>query len=167
MKKLIHIALILLLTACATNVSTDAGSWTFHSTTYKATQAYYVLGGLAAYTGNNNPTGSLALWFNQSNVTWPATAGTYILTNSYPPAPGYAFMQITDSSVCNAWTITGSSTPSITVVTSHHDSIATVTIPPVMVVNINTPPFGSSNIFGKPTGTDSSLVAGTIIQTRY
>ena len=165
MKKLIPIALIFLLAACAKNVNTDAGSWTFHSSTYKATQAYYVLGGLAAYTGNNTPTGSLALWFNHSDTTWPAKAGTYILTNSYPPAPGYAFMQITDSSVCNAWTITGSSTPSITV-TSFQDTLIKVNIPPVMVVNINTPPFGSSNVFGKPTGTDSSLVTGTIIQSR-
>ena len=166
MKKIIPIILIVALAACSKNVSTDAGSWTFHSTTYKATQAYYVLGGLAAYTGDNTPTGSLALWFNRNDTLWPAKAGTYTLTNIYPPSPGYAFLQITDSSLCNAWTISGSSTPSITVVRTHNDSVAIVTIPPVMVVNTNTPPFGGSLAIGKPTGTDSSLVAGTIKQTR-
>jgi hypothetical protein len=174
MRKILPIALVIcILASCAKpGASTNGGTWTFHSNTYKATQAYYVLGSLTAYTGTNVPTGSLALWFKAGNTgadtfatTWPPKPGTYILTNSYPPPVGYAFIQLTDSSLFNSYTITGSTTPSITV-TTVHDTLVSVNIPPVMVINTNgTPPF-YPQIIGKPTGTDSSLVSGTVIQTQ-
>jgi hypothetical protein len=171
MRKILSvIAVICIIASCSKPTTSNvAGTWTFHSTTYSASQAYYILGSLAAYTGTNVPTGSLALWFRNvgdSNVTsWPAQPGSYTLTTSYPPGPGYAFLQLTDSSMFNSYTITGSSTPQI-VVDTISKGFMKVSIPAVMLVNTNgTPPF-YPQIIGKPTGTDSSMVSGTIVQTR-
>jgi len=156
---------MLALIACNKNLPADGGSWTLHSTTYKATQAYYIFGGLSAYTGTNIPTGTLQLWFSDSTVTtrWPKHT-SYTLTNSYPPDSGYAFMQITDSSLYNSWMITGSTTPSVTIA-PYHDSLITITIPQVMVVNTNTTPVYFPQVIGKPTGTDSTPMFGTINRT--
>lgn len=171
MKKLMPIIFILALAACSKNVSTNGGSWVFHNQTYHATQAYYILGGLAAYTGANVPTGSLALWFNSpTDTTWPVKVGNYILTKTYPPAPGYVFLQITDTSIRNSYSISGTTTPIVTVDTLSN-GFYVVTIPPVEVINTNdsiqiqVPPFSYIYI-GKRSGTDSSLVSGTIIQTK-
>jgi len=178
MKKIIPIALIVILASCAKNISTNGGQWTLNSLTYKATQAYWVQAGLVATTGTGVPTGSLTIWFRDiysldtaSGTSWPPKFPSYILSTSFPPAPGYAFIQLTDSSQYNSYNITGSTTPTITVISSVKsagDTLVTVTIPPVMVVNTNgTPPsLNGQRYIGKPTGTDSSLVSGTIIQTQ-
>jgi hypothetical protein len=172
MKKIMPIIFILTLMACGKNINTNGGSWIFHNQTYKATQAFYVLGGLTAYTGTGVPTGSLALWFRDSagyGTNWPPHLHTYTLCKSYPPDSGQVFMQLTDTSIRNSWVITGNTTPYVTVA-PYHDSLITVNIPTVMVVNTNdsiqllVPPFSYFYI-GKPSGTDSSLVSGTVIQT--
>src|SRR5665213_3447956 len=110
MKKTISIAFCLSLLAIAacnkSNIDKDGGSWTLHANTYKATQAFYVLGGITAYTGEtNNPSGSLALWFRNAgesdsiSISWPPKDASYILTNVYSPAIGFVFFQLTDTSV--------------------------------------------------------------------
>jgi len=177
MKKTIIATLcIFVLASCSKlNTSTNGGTWTLHSQTYHATQAYYVLGGLVAYTGTGVPTGSFTIWFTDTvhkdydtntKTSWPPRYSTYELGTVYPPIAGKAFIQLTDSSVYESYVITGSTTPNISVAFNKDSSLVTVTIPPVMVKNIRGVSPIDNSTFGKPSGTDSSLVSGTIIQTQ-
>jgi len=183
MKKIVLITIALLALGCYSCKKSSSnqdlsGSWTLNSITYQGQYASFVRGALFNYTGTNSTTGSLALTFfdGRANAT-PVTDTTvhvtstpmlssYILTNVYPPDSGYVYMQLTDSSLYNAYYITGSTTPNVSV-TKQSNGKYTVVIPPVMVVNKNTtPPTAGGQLYvGKPTGTDSSLVSGTIIQT--
>jgi len=169
--------IILAFASCKKPVSPDAGSWVIHSTTYKATQAYYVLGGLVAYTGTGFPTGSLTVWFRDTvgkdldsllHTSWPPRFPSYTLTTSFPPDTGQAYIQLTDSSLYNSYHITGSTTPTITVTFNHDSSLVTVTIPPVMMVNKNTTPNPYNVVpypyVGKLTGTDSAMLTLTTIK---
>jgi len=178
MKKIIPIVLILVITACNKTTDTNGGSWIFHNQTYTATQAYYLLGGLTAYTGTGVPSGSLALWFRDSagqGTNWPPKLHSYTLCQSYPPDSGQVFMQLTDTAVTNSWTYfhnstTGSAMPYVTVA-AYHDSLISVNIPTVWVINTNTPVLSQVPPYpyiyiGTPSGKDSSLVSGTIYQTQ-
>lgn len=176
MKNLIVIALsiyLLVIASCNKNApATNGGTWTLNGNTYKATQAFYVLGGISAYTGESNvPSGSLSIWFRDNGptdtlqTTWKPKGNHYILTNSFPPAAGYAYMQLTDTSAYNSYVITGSTTPQITVDTTSK-GLLTITIPPVMVVNVNGTPVYFPSIIGLPSGMDSSMVTGTVLQTQ-
>ena len=92
------------------------------------------------------------------------THTSYIPTNVFPPDSGYVYIQVTDSSQYVSWKISGSSTPAVTV--SIVGGKYHVTIPPIMLVDTNWTPQYLPSIIGKPTGTDSSLFSGTIIQTQ-
>lgn len=196
MKKIMPILFIIALAACNKNTSTNGGSWIFHNQTYKATQAFYVLGGITAYTGAGTPTGSMTLWFydSTSNATldslavqyyrttgrdtvyprpfptnWPPLHQAYALCSSYPPDSGQVFMQITDTAIRNSWVPTGEKTVYVTVAPLSK-GLYTFTIPPVEVINNNDTidqlnPLAFIRI-GTRSGTDSSLVSGTIIQTK-
>jgi hypothetical protein len=184
MKKIVILALIasiLAIASCAKNISTNGGTWTLNNQTYKATQAYFVSGGLTAYTGTGVPTGSLTLFFRDADTiyhgvqtydsifqtSWPPLQHSYILTNSYPPPIGYVCMQLTDSSLYNEYRVTNSATGIVTITVK--DSIVTsAIIPAVQVANINTTPavLGGQRYVGAPTGTDISMVAGKIMQTQ-
>ena len=172
MKKIMPIVFIIALAACGKNTNTNGGSWVFKNQTYKATQAFYVLGGLAAYTGTGSPTGSMTLWFRDSaglGTNWPPQHRIYSLSNNYPPDSGQAFMQITDTAIRNSWVVTSNKIVYITVDTLSN-GFHTITIPPVEVINNNDTidplnPLAFIRIGGR-SGTDSSLLSGTIIQTK-
>jgi hypothetical protein len=170
MKNIIAIALsicLLVVTSCntATVNPTAAGTWTFKSNTYNASQAFYILGALDAYTGNSSPTGSISFYFSD---TFPRL-GSYTVTNSqaFPPAAGQVYVQLTDTSLYNAYVISGSTHPQVTVTVSAANKV-TVYLPPVWVTNVNTTPATPNGqlYVGFPSYTDSSLVTGTIIQTK-
>ena len=139
--------------------------WTFKSNTYHATFCSYIYHALTASTETNTPPGSLAFYFPDS----VGITGTYTVTNviqSHYPfkiAPGYVYVQLTDSSQNNFWVISGSTTPQVTLTVSA-SGLATATLPPVMMVNVNTA-FPNVAPIGALSGTDSSLVSGTIFQT--
>ena len=173
MKKTFYISIslvLLVLASCSkTNNATSGGSWTFKSQTYSASFCSYVLGSVTASTEGATPAGSLAFYFPD---TVPAP-GTYTVTNtfSYPLtiAPGQVFVQLTDTAVNNYYTISpsvmnGNNIPSVTV-TKSSKGFVTITLPPVMMVNVNTT-YPNLPPVGYHTGTDSSMVAGTIIQTQ-
>ena len=78
-------------------------------------------------------------------------------------------MQITDTAIRNSWVVTTNKIVYITVDTLAN-GFHTITIPPVEVINNNDTidplnPLAYVRI-GARSGTDSSLVSGTIIQTK-
>ena len=159
---LVALCLLAIISCKKSSSTANAGSWTFKSQTYHATFGGYILGALTAYTGDNTPTGSLAFYFPD---TVP-TAGSYIVTNDYnnlPPAPGYVYVALTDTSVKNVYVISGSTHPSVTVTVT--GGKATVNLPPVEMYNVNTT-LPNQPPLGHPSHTDSALVTGTIIQTQ-
>lgn len=159
------------LTASTEN-NTPAGSIAFYfydgisNATFNAWAAQY----RATHPGQDTT-------YTRPISTFPPKLGSYKVapilgrigyTTNFSPDSGYVYIQVTDTSVYNYWVVSGSTIPSVTVSrvntsdTSQH--FYTVTLPPVMVVNINNDP--SYPPSGAKTGTDSSLVSGTIIQTQ-
>lgn len=159
---LVALSLLAIISCKKSSSTVNAGSWTFKSQTFHATFGGYILGALTAYTGDNTPTGSLAFYFPD---TVPAP-GSYIITNDYsnlPPAPGYVYVALTDTSIKNVYVASGSTLPSVSVTVS--GGKATVNLPPVMMYNVNTT-LPNQPPLGHPSHTDSALVTGTIIQTQ-
>jgi hypothetical protein len=160
--------IVLIMPSCKKAVDTDGGSWIFKSTTYVSTQTNYLLGRWVANTGTGNPTGSLSFYF------WDTIpkAGTYLITggfnNNYGSQPvptGYVYVQLTDSSIYNSYAPTGSVTQSVTVDTNSAGKY-TFKLPPIEMVNYNNSYVILGYSTGVPSGTDSSLVSGTIYQTQ-
>jgi hypothetical protein len=180
MKKIffISILLVLVIASCKKSSSShDAGTWTLNGLTYKGQYGAFVRGSLISYTLDNAITGTISLTFNDGRFTGNVdttfgpqpyhsdTVVSYTLTGTYPPPVGSVYLQLTDSSLYNSYAITGSTTPKVTLELIGGKYKATV--PPVMVVNNNQTPAtlnGPLNV-GAATGTDSSLVSGTLIQT--
>ena len=164
MRKILVIMLlsILIVASCKKNtITTNAGTWTFRSTTYHGTSGSYIQGALTAYTGDNTPTGSIAFYFSD---TAPRLASYTVTSNNIvPPAPGQVFIVLTDTAATQSYWPTASTIANVTVTTTAGK--VTVTLPPVMMKNINNIPFFDPQV-GAPTGTDSALVSGTIIQTQ-
>ena len=168
----ISISFMLIIAACKKNsVSHNAGSWTLNGLNYNGQYGAFERGALMSYTLDNAITGTISLTFNADSftgtvdTTFGPSPKSYTLTGIYPPPKGYVYLQLTDSSLYNSYTITGSTTPQVNLEIINGKYKAT--IPPVMVVNTNTTPatLNGQLYVGAATGTDSSLVSGTVIQT--
>jgi hypothetical protein len=166
MKNIILTALasiILISSACKKINATSGGTWSFKSTTYNASFCSYVSGALTASTETATPSGSLAFYFSDS---FPPQLNSYIVTNVFPPSPGYVFVQLTDTSIANSYVVTGSNPVTVTV-TKGAKGYVTATLPPVEMYNVNNSvSLGSQITIGYPTHTDSSLVTGKVTQTQ-
>ncbi len=168
MKNICLIALCLALVslaACKKKPDNLGGTWTFGANTYSASFSDYVLGAFVANTGVNNPSGTLALTFDDSiskafyvidtphtalrpNHT-PARPGTFLVTNVYPPDSGYVYVNFSDTSATISYVPSTTSTTAVTV--SMVNGRVVIDIPPVMMRSIRG---------------DSALLAGHLIQIK-
>lgn len=178
MKKILSIATSICIIAATYschkgNSALSGGSWIFKSTTFNASQAFFIEGALSAYTGESTPTGSISFTFfdgtqpgdtSGRNYTYPPKNHSYRLTNTLPLSAGYVYVMLTDTSVNQCYLTTNAANGTIVTVDTSASGKLIVTLPPVYAVNVPSNallPVSISN-----AGSDSSLVSGTIKQTQ-
>jgi hypothetical protein len=103
---LTFIILALLVSACSKTKSPSYGTYTINSQTYDVGFADWVLGYFVGNTVKNAPTGTIALeWGGITGYYVPTlpTNGTYAVSTVDPPAPGFVYIRVTDTSATRSY----------------------------------------------------------------